>query len=418
LLVEYPRLVFPSAGILQFSHPVIFPVPVVQLILLGIPLLSLVWWIWADRRLSRLGISAIWRIGFSLAVLALLTGFVWIVLGRKEIVSITVPAAMYALVLLWGLIFLPFVAIPTVLGWSITSLVSRLFRKLTKVDPEPVQIEKKWSRREWLAAAAVSLPVVATYGTAIFNLPRMTRFRIKELSVALKDLPVELDGVRIAHVTDTHVGKFTCGKVVDEIVAATNRLEADLVVFTGDLIDNSIRDLPEAVSMLQRMRAKSGVFVVEGNHDLFDDPAGFVQGVRDGGLVLLRNQVASMKIRGMPVQILGTVWNRSEEDMAKDVAAVASLRDPAAFPILLAHHPHVFDHVAEHGIPLTLAGHTHGGQLMLNRDIGAGPAMFRYWSGLYQKAGRALVVGNGTGNWFPVRMNAPAEIIHVTLRRA
>jgi predicted MPP superfamily phosphohydrolase len=55
---------------------------------------------------------------------------------------------------------------------------------------------------------------------------------------------------------------------------------------------------------------------------------------------------------------------------------------------------------------------------MVNSKLGAGSAMFRYWSGLYQKNSRALVVGNGTGNWFPVRINAPAEIIHLTLRRA
>ena len=392
--------------------------PVVQLIIFGIPLLSLVWWIWADRRLSRLGTPHAWRIGFSLAVLLLLIGFSWVVLGRRETVTAQIPAPLYALVLLWGLIFLPLVAIPTILVWSVSSLGLRLFKKIRPADSSRLKTERKWSRREWLAAAAVSLPVAATYGTAAFNLPRMTRFRISEMSITLKDLPLALDGIRIAHLTDTHVGKFTCGKVIDEIVAATNRLEADLVLFTGDLIDNTISDLPEAVSMLQKMRAKSGVFVVEGNHDLFDDPAGFVKGIRDGGIALLRNQAASLKIRGVPVQILGTIWNRREEDMAEDVATVASLRDPAAFPILLAHHPHVFDHAVKHGISLTLAGHTHGGQLMLNRDIGAGPAMFRYWSGLYKKAHCALVVGNGTGNWFPLRMNAPAEIIHLTLRKA
>ena len=103
--------------------------------------------------------------------------------------------------------------------------------------------------------------------------------------------------------------------------------------------------------------------------------------------------------------------------MNQDVDQVAALRDPAAFPILLAHHPHAFDRAAELGFPLTLAGHTHGGQLMVTPEFGAGPAMFRYWSGLYQKAGRALVVSNGTGNWFPLRVNAPAEIIHLTLRK-
>jgi predicted MPP superfamily phosphohydrolase len=88
-----------------------------------------------------------------------------------------------------------------------------------------------------------------------------------------------------------------------------------------------------------------------------------------------------------------------------------------AFPILLAHHPHAFDPAAAAGIPLTLAGHTHGGQLMLTDTLGFGPAMFRYWSGEYRKGDNALVVSNGVGNWFPLRINAPAEIIHLTLRR-
>ena len=390
--------------------------PIVLLIIAGIPLLSVVWWIWVDRRLSRLGATRGWRIGMSLLVMVILIGFSWVLLARREMVTMQIPAAMYALVLLWGLIFLPFMGIPIMFGWSIGSLGIQFLRRRRPVDSKSLQIDRKWTRREWLASVSLSLPITVTYGTAAFYLPRITRFRIQEITLALKGLPPSLDGMRIAHVTDTHVGKFTRGRVLDEIVDATNKLEVDLVLFTGDLIDNTILDLPEAVRMLQQMRAKSGVFIVEGNHDLFDDPAGFAKGLRDAGLVLLRNQAAAVAIRGVPVQILGTIWNRSEHGMAEDVATVASLRDSNAFSILLAHHPHVFDHAAKHGISLTLAGHTHGGQLMLTRDTGAGPAMFRYWSGLYQKAGCALVVGNGTGNWFPVRMNAPAEIIHLTLR--
>ena len=151
---------------------------------------------------------------------------------------------------------------------------------------------------------------------------------------------------------------------------------------------------------------------------MFDDPAGFERTVRESGIAMLRNEAATVSVRGTIVQLLGIVWNHGEEEMAADVDAVVKLRDPAAFPILLAHHPHAFDRAVEHGLPLTLAGHTHGGQMMLNRRLGAGPSMFRYWSGLYQKAGRVLVVGNGTGNWFPIRVNAPAEIIHLTLRKA
>jgi predicted MPP superfamily phosphohydrolase len=93
-------------------------------------------------------------------------------------------------------------------------------------------------------------------------------------------------------------------------------------------------------------------------------------------------------------------------------------RQPNAFPILLAHHPHAFDLASQANIPLTLSGHTHGGQLMLSHNVGFGPLMYRYWSGLYTRGGSQLLVSNGVGNWFPLRVHAPAEILHVTLRRA
>ena len=65
--------------------------------------------------------------------------------------------------------------------------------------------------------------------------------------------------------------------------------------------------------------------------------------------------------------------------------------------------------------PLTLAGHTHGGQIMLTDHIGGGPIRFRYWTGLYRKGDCQLFVNNGVGNWFPLRFNAPAEIVKLTL---
>ena len=389
--------------------------PIYLLIIFAVPLLSLGWWIWADRRLRGLGkTGSKARVALSLAVLFILLGFVWVLLGRRHLLAVPLPAEWYALVLLWGLIFLPLLGVPMMVVWSLGSIVRRIFgEKSIPHDPAV----RCWTRREWLAGGLVSMPVWATFGTTAFSLPRLTRFRVRELTVSIKELPTALDGMRIAHVTDTHVGKFTRGAVLDEIVAATNRLEADLVLFTGDLIDNTLDDLPLAVRMLQRLRSGSGLFVIEGNHDLFEDPAGFEKGVRAGGLAMLRNEAATVTVRGVPVQILGIVWNHAAAQMNRDVDQVAALRDPAAFPILLAHHPHAFDRAADLGFPLTLAGHTHGGQLMLTPEFGAGPAMFRYWSGLYQKLSSALVVSNGTGNWFPLRVNAPAEIIHLTLRK-
>lgn len=381
-------------------------------ILLGIPLLSLAWWWWADRRLKNMRAGRGFRVGLVLSVSLLLAAFCWVIFARQEMVTLAVPAPLYALVLLWGLLFLPFLGMPSMLGWSFWKMGRAIFQRSPKITNSETP---PWTRRKWLKSAGVVLPVLATFGTGAVSLPLMTRFRIRNLTVTLADLPPELDGVRIAHLTDTHVGKFTKGKVLDELVAATNRLKADLVVFTGDLIDNTLHDLPEAVRMLQGIEQK--LFVIEGNPDLFDDPVEFERGVRNGGIALLRNEAATIDIRGVAVQIFGLVWNRGEIEMARDVETLATLRDPRAFPILLAHHPHVFDRAAELGFPLTFAGHTHGGQFMVTREVGAGSLMFRYWSGLYQRGKQALVVSNGAGNWFPLRVNSPAEIVHITLRR-
>ncbi len=387
---------------------------VVQFIIFGIPLLSFLWWWWADRQLRSLGAGAKCRTALGLATLLMLGGFVWVLLGRAELVLTPIPAPLYALVLLWGLVALPLLAVPSVLGWSLWSITRRMFHR----SLEKSAASDDWSRRSWLGTLATALPLLATYGAAAFSLPRLSRFRIREVTVSLENLPDALDGLRIAHLTDTHVGKLSKGHVLDEIVSATNSLEADLILFTGDLIDNSIRDLPQAVAMIQRLRAKSGVFLIEGNHDLFDDPAGFEKGVRSAGITLLQNESATVSIRGVAVQLLGIQWHHSEQEMAADVDTVAAMLQLGAFPILLAHHPHAFERAAELGIPLTFAGHTHGGQMMLTSEIGAGPMLFRYWSGLYRKSASALIVGNGTGNWFPLRLNAPAEIVHLTLQKA
>src|SRR5205807_10330876 len=135
----------------------------------------------------------------------------------------------------------------------------------------------------------------------------------------------------------------------------------------------------------------------------------------------LLDESVLITVRGTPLQLLGLSWTRARENrnvaIAASVRQLVSQRQPESFPILLAHHPHAFDAAAEASLPLTLSGHTHGGQLMLNEQFGFGPALFRYWSGLYNKGPSKLIVSNGVGNWFPLRVNAPAEIVHLTLRR-
>jgi hypothetical protein len=215
-----------------------------------------------------------------------------------------------------------------------------------------------------------------------------------------------------------HVGKYTRGHVLEEIVEKVNAMSADLVLFTGDLIDFSMKDLPRGLEMIKAMRGRYGLFICEGNHDLFEDRPGFERQIKNAGVPLLLDEAAVLSIRGKAVQILGIRWGGGGSFIDEDLDAAMTRRRPDAFPILLAHHPHAFDAAAKRGIPLTLAGHTHGGQLMLTRHAGAGPMLFRYWSGLYRKdSGASLVVSNGVGNWFPLRVGAPAEVVKLTLKR-
>jgi predicted MPP superfamily phosphohydrolase len=200
---------------------------------------------------------------------------------------------------------------------------------------------------------------------------------------------------------------------------------------TGDLINMELSDLPVALDAVRRMDARSGVYLCEGNHDLIQSRSEFERRTRASGVPLMVNESVLVPIRGRKIQLLGLRWgtgapsgNRNSERGDNAIAASMNALLPQVrrdaedvFPILMAHHPHAFDPAAAAGIPLTLSGHTHGGQLMLSPRVGFGPWMYRYWSGAYRKNDSALVVSNGVGNWFPLRVGAPAEIIHLTLRR-
>jgi predicted MPP superfamily phosphohydrolase len=278
-----------------------------------------------------------------------------------------------------------------------------------------------WSRREFLGFAAAAAPPLFTLSLTSIALAQLNNFRVRRFNLPIAGLPPELDGLAIAQVSDMHVGRFTSGRVLDKMVATVNALEADLILLTGDLINDALIHLPHGLELVRQMRSRFGLFLIEGNHDLIENAGAFERRVKESDVPFLLDESAIVEIRGAPVQLLGLSWTRvrgADRDAAISGAVRKLLRQRKrdAFPILLAHHPHAFDAAADAGIALTLSGHTHGGQLMLNEKLGFGPAMFRYWSGLYQRGSSTLIVSNGVGNWFPLRVNAPAEIVHITLR--
>ncbi len=432
------------------------------LIIVGLPAFDVLWWIWGERRLRRARRegwrqAGWWRLGLALLAGGNLLGYGYALLGRLAKLP-ALPLMLLSEIYIWHLVVLPLCVVGIVSGEAAGLFAhgfQRLFRRGMRSgpvftlapadrrstrstgmgkaalayaaadpddppgDPSP---QPRLSRRRLLTTAAITAPPLLTALAEVHALRELGRFRLRRLEVPLVDLPAALDGLKIAHISDTHVGRFTHGRILADVVAQTNALQPDLVCFTGDLIDHALADVPEGVAMLRRLTPRYGLFACEGNHDLFEGRAEFERRVRAGGVDLLLNETRGLTIRGTRVQVLGLRWGHFGRghgaSFGEQMDELLPQRDPAAFPILLAHHPHTFDVAAPAGIPLTLSGHTHGGQVMLTRHIGAGAVLFKYVSGLYRQGDAALVVSNGVGNWLPLRVNAPAEIGLLTLRKA
>jgi uncharacterized protein len=252
------------------------------------------------------------------------------------------------------------------------------------------------------------------------GITQLGEFRINRYELAIAGWPAGLDGFTIALVADVHAGVFSSEKILRQIAAATNDLRAELILLGGDLVNISQADLPSALDMVNRLDSPNGLYMVQGNHDVMGGADRFNDACAARGVPLLLNEVRTISPRRIPIQLLGIIWTDPGIWQHQAVAETLRQRDPELFPIFLTHHPHAWDIAADAGVPLVLAGHTHGGQIMLTKHIGAGPLRFRYWTGLYQRQDpdSRLIVSNGVGDWFPLRINAPAEIVHITLHPA
>ncbi len=392
------------------------------LAILGLLLvLDLIWWGLSHRWLRG---AAHWRVFNGVFLATQILGFGFLIGGRIVGVHWNLPTPWMASIYLWHLLVLPLLLVLGIVSLPVLLFVMWKRRKSPRVELHLTETPVTQTRRQFLITATTVAPPLVNIALTGFSQGQLEQFRVREMTLRLQDLPSELDGITIAHVTDLHVGPFTSERVIRRVADKVNSLKADLVLFTGDLINSKLSELPVGIDFLRSLDGQ--VVSIEGNHDLFEGRAAFEKAIRAAGLRLLVNQAEVLPLRGIPVQILGLRWGGPGENAraSGDELIRASMhdlllqRDTSAFPILLAHHPHAFDPAIQAGLPLTLAGHTHGGQLMLNPQVGAGPLMFRYWSGRYESGRSQLVVGNGVGNWFPLRTAAPAEIIHLTLRRS
>jgi hypothetical protein len=299
-------------------------------------------------------------------------------------------------------------------GMILVVLVVRLLGRMRR--PQPMSLDGM-SRRRFLYLLSYGAAPATAVGMGVHGALTRDDLRVREFQIPIANLPPELEGFTIAHVSDLHSGLFVGPARLKIISDAANDLKADLVAIPGDIINREMSEFPSALAAIQRIESRYGTYLCEGNHDVIPGPLVLVAACERNHLRMLFNTCAALPVRGRRLLLGGLSWARYYQMTIRPgmVGKLFPPRQEGDVRILLAHHPDLFDIAQE--ADLVLSGHTHGGQIMFG-DIGLGRLRFKYWSGRYQRGSTTMIVSNGCGDWFPCRIGAPAEIGLLRLTKA
>ena len=309
--------------------------------------------------------------------------------------------------MVWNLLLLQ----PLLIIAFFVTLGLRVLRPVKKGEKELTA--EGLSRRKFVYLLTCGAAPATAIGMGVHGSLSRFDLRVLHYNLALPNLPPEMEGFTIAHVSDLHSGVFCGPERLRRISDATNDLQAQLIAITGDVINSRMTEFADALAAMKRMEAPRGIVLCEGNHDEMAGPGRVALACSENQLPMLMDRSLVLPVNGKRLVIGGLSWTRTAP--SSFIEGLYPPRREGDVRLLLAHHPDLFDSAG--GTDLVLSGHTHGGQIMAG-PVGFGPLFFKYWSGLYRKPTTSLVVSNGAGDWFPCRIGAPAEIALVTLKRA
>lgn len=231
-------------------------------------------------------------------------------------------------------------------------------------------------------------------------------------------------GTRIAVISDLHVGTFTRTSRLRAISEAVNQERPDALVLTGDLIDDDPHFVPKLLEGLDHIDPSIPILAVLGNHEIYGDPHVVIEMLSKSRVDLLVNEGRALTRNGSTLWFAGVSDEAASQersgaiDLRPDLDRSLSGRPAGAFTVLISHQPEIFEEAIRRGIPLTLAGHTHGGQFG-SRSLGWSLAglFLRWHMGAYAVGNSHLYVNTGTGYWVvPFRLGMTPEITILTIR--
>jgi predicted MPP superfamily phosphohydrolase len=276
-----------------------------------------------------------------------------------------------------------------------------------------------------------SLPVayVACFVAAglVVSVTSTAGFVVRQEDIRIPGLPAGLDGFRIANLGDVHIGRFIDPKELARGIDAVNSQNVDLLVITGDLVDD-VTQFESAMQEIDRAATPNKVIAVLGNHE----EMGRLTRIRSiydqhrSRVTLLINSSTAVTHNGETLRVVGVDYPMNprgghflpppEQNAAMSAQADAAFAHLPGGEVTLAlsHHPAFFPFAAAHGAQLTLAAHTHGAQVrVFGRPL---IDAYPFVQGLYRRGDSYLDVSAGFGHWLPIRFGVPREIVIVTLR--
>jgi hypothetical protein len=289
----------------------------------------------------------------------------------------------------------------------------------------PAALEQRRNFLKIISSAAL-FPAggCSLYGTYIGR----TKLKIDEHNLGFSSLPAEMDGFSIVQISDIHAGVFMDGWELQPYLEIVNTLQPDIIVITGDIISWGTHYTNPIVQALSMLRAKQGVFAITGNHDFYGDLDELCSRLEAANIKVLRNRWEKIDAANgsASLYLIGVddIWaTRYFHKKKISIPEIISDIPEKNFKLLLSHNPNIFEEAAGYGIPLTLSGHTHAGQIILpfpeNHGYSFARLIYKRDYGLYRSGDSMLYINRGLGVIGPpLRINCPREITKIVLKRS
>jgi len=346
------------------------------------------------------------------------------------------PAAtfMYFMALMLLSIVPKLIILAVMLGEDIWRVGEGTFRKIAGSSQEDFMPD----RRKFVSQTALVLSAIPFIGIIHGVLIGRYRYRVISKTLTFDDLPEEFDGLTVTQISDIHSGSFDNAEKIQYGIDLINEQQSDLILFTGDLVNNRADEMKPWVDMFSKLKAPMGKFSILGNHDYGDyadwpseqdkqeNMEQLFEVHRKIGFTLLRNENVQLEKGSSKIDLIGVEnWgkgfaqhgdlDKASKDLQGDSFKILMSHDPSHFDYQVKNHPKKFQ--------LTLSGHTHGMQFGIEIPgfLKWSPVKYRYpkWAGLYEELGQYLYVNRGFGFLaFPGRVGIWPEVTVLTLKRA